>query len=230
MTTGRINQVTILCRTSPTDGSRSPRNGISGLAPSNLAGEGRLLTISQGIHPEYQPGRESLPRETCIRNSHSRFGEFVLKAPLEGGTLGSYPTAVVRKVNAQSKSHRPTREFRPCELPPKRQHRAHVPGPVWHLDSLPKEGTDVQASSPITASPTHSLHSPTASPPDGGRPSQGAEGRSTTWRNSSPAQQLSRAEEGVSRLPTISGMLSTFPYSHKPRQRTVPAIRPAHRH
>jgi hypothetical protein len=124
-----------------------------------------LLTISQGIHPEYQPGRESLPRETCIRNSHSRFGEFVLKAPLEGGTLGSYPTGGVRRVNAQSKSHRPTREFRPCELPPKRQHRAHVPGPVWHLDSLQKEGTDVQGSSPVIASATHPLLSPTAPPP-----------------------------------------------------------------
>jgi hypothetical protein len=189
-----------------------------------------LLTISQGIHPEYQPGREFFPRERCIRNSHSPFGEFVLKAPLEGETLVSYPTGGVQRVNAQSKSHRLTREFCPCELPPKRQHRAHVPGPVWHLDSLPKEGTDVQGSSPITASATHPLHSPSSPPSKGGTLSQGAEGRPTTRGDPAPARQRSWAEEGVYQLPTILGMLSTFPYLQKPRQRTVPAIRPAHPH
>ena len=218
MTTGRINQVTILCRTYPTDGSTSPRNGIGRPRSLPPRGGGAVAHNFQGSSPWVPAGTRKLTQGKV----HSQLAQPVWgvrpkSSPRRGNPGLISHSCLCEKVNAQSKSHRPTREFRPCELPPKRQHRAHVPGPVWHLDSLPKEGNEVQSSSPITASATHSLHSPTAPPTDGGRPSQGAEGRSTTWGNSSPARRNSAGpKREPPGFPQSRGMLPTFPYSHKP--------------
>lgn len=107
----------------------------------------------------------------------------------------------------------PAREFRPCEPPWKGGPRAHVPGPVSHLDSLPEEGAVVPGSSPLTASTAHLVHSPRLGLPHPGSPTEGAQGGSTTRGDPAPARQTSRAGEGASRLPTGFGYTFSMPVS-----------------
>jgi hypothetical protein len=178
-----------------------------------LAERGGCSQFCRGFRPGCSRNAEVRQGTTHSQVAQAHSGVRPISSPSGGEPWAHIPRGVVRPEIARSQSMLPSREFRPCEPPWKGGPRAHVPGPVSHLDSLPEEGTVVPGSTPLTASTPHLVHSPRLGLPHPGSPTEGAKGGSTTRGDPAPARQTSRAGEGASRLPTGFGYTFSMPVS-----------------